>query len=66
MYEIEFPYRASQRARFRTGDLIEERAARYQQLFDERDLEITRKQPNYLFPEWLERPGDFGVKEGMR
>ena len=53
MYEIEFPFRASQRVRFRSGELIEEWAARYPQLFDARDLEITRKQPNYHFFEWL-------------
>ena len=50
---IEFLYTSIQREAFRSGALLEEWASRYPQLFDERDVEITRKQLNYHFFEWL-------------
>lgn len=50
---IEFLYTSAQREAFRSGVLLEEWASRYPQLFDERDIEITRKQLNYHFFEWL-------------
>ena len=53
MIEIDFPYSPAQRESFRSGKLMEEWATRYPQLFDQRDLEITRNQPNYHFFEWL-------------
>ena len=53
MIEIKFPFKSSQRELFRSGQLIDEWAKRYPNLFDERDLEITKNQTHYHFFEWL-------------
>ena len=41
-----------EREAFRAGDLREEWARTYPQIFDEHDLRLARSQPNYHFYEW--------------
>jgi len=53
MIEIEFPFHKKQRERFRSGELIQEWSAKYQQIFDGHDIRITNNQPHYHFFEWL-------------
>lgn len=53
MAEFRFLYSPEQRNRFQSGALMEEWAARYPELFDERDVSICRNQPDYHFFEWL-------------
>lgn len=51
--EIAFPFSSAQRDRFRLGTLLDEWAARYPNIFDERDVAIAKNQPPYHFFEWL-------------
>ncbi len=46
-------FNAKEREKFRAGDLREEWARIYPQLFDEDDIRIARAQPTYHFYEWL-------------
>ena len=48
-----FTYHAAQRQRFRDGLLVREWRERYPILFDEKDEELARNQPQYHFFEWL-------------
>jgi len=46
-------YKKNEKESFRLGQLREEWAARYPQLFDEDDLRLARGQPKFHFVEWF-------------
>jgi hypothetical protein len=53
MIEQTLEFDREERECFRSGQLREEWAQRYRQLFDADDLRIARTQPDYHFFEWL-------------
>ncbi len=53
MIEWKFGYRPQQRDRFKSGELREQWAKDYPDIFDEKDMEIAKNQPKYHFYEWL-------------
>lgn len=46
-------FHSEQRSKFRKGSLVRVWSDRYPELFDERDLELAKSQPNYHYFEWL-------------
>jgi hypothetical protein len=51
--EFTFTFHPARRARFRDGTLVSEWRKQYADLFDEKDEELARNQPNKHFYEWL-------------
>ena len=51
--DLIFTFHNDQREQFRNGKLVEVWSSRYPELFDDRDIELARSQPNYHYFEWL-------------